>query len=143
MPTFRFFCVICGVDLSGKAGARGSVTECPACRHQVPVPTALNMQAGSAEWPHILPPGILALEVKFPCKSCGSPLRADARWEGRNIFCPVCTDIIQVPAWSQPPGTPTDTRRTKADERLATATLSTEEIAFLSEATPVSPGAAG
>ncbi len=143
MPTTRFYCVICGADLSGKPVARDNVMQCPACRHQVPVPTTLNLQRASAEWPHVLPPGILALEVKFACKSCRSPLRADARWEGRNIFCPVCTEISQVPNWSQESGAAAVTRRNGGDDLLAAATLSTEEIAFLSDATPVSPAAAG
>src|SRR5262245_38158370 len=101
MSTIRFFCVICGTALEGKASAHGDVVECHACARQVPVPGLVKMPGGTVECAPVFPPDVLALEVKFLCTSGRSPLRADARWEGRKVVCPVCKDSTQIPRWSQ------------------------------------------
>jgi hypothetical protein len=48
-----------------------------------------------------LPPGVLALEVKFKCRSCGCKMLIDARWEGHSIDCPKCKRGVEIPYWSR------------------------------------------
>ena len=140
MPTIQFFCVICGTALHAKTDARDDVIECPSCARHVPVPRLLKMQGGDAGCAPVLAPEVLALEVKFLCAACRSPLRADARWEGRDVTCPVCKDTTRIPQWSQSPPRP---RKAAAAPALADAArLSPEEIAFLTQAAPASPAAA-
>src|SRR5471030_1717752 len=90
MPTIRFFCVICGTALQGNTDANDDVIECHSCARQVPVPRLANLPDRTAGCAPAFPPDVLALEVKFLCTACRSPLRADARWEGRHVVCPVC-----------------------------------------------------
>ncbi len=68
------------------------------------------------------------MEVKFLCTSCKSRLGADARWEGRAVICSVCGDRTRVPHWSGF----AHRRRTAETPPAANASLSPEEIAFLS-----------
>ena len=49
----------------------------------------------------VFPQGVLALDVKFLCRSCQNKLRIDARWEGRDITCPECKQTTAVPRWSR------------------------------------------
>ena len=136
MPTIQFFCVICGTALHGKTDAHDDVIECHSCAHQVPVPRLVKMPGRLAGCAAVFPPDVLALEVKFLCTACQSPLRADARWEGRGVICPVCGDKTGVPHWSE------FTQRTRTADFSGTAKLSSEEIEFLSQSVPASPGAA-
>ena len=81
------------------------------------------------------------MEVKFLCTSCQSRLGADARWEGRGVVCPVCGDKTRVPHWSGLPHLPHAAEiapKAKAPG-VAKATLSSEEIAFLSHPAPTNP----
>ena len=145
MPTIRFFCVICGTALQGKTDARDDVIECHSCARQVPVPGLVKMPGRSAGCAPVFPPDVLALEVKFLCAACQSPLRADARWEGREVVCPVCKNSARIPEWSRVAWHPHKTdagRSTKAPELSDAARLSSEEIEFLSHAAPNSSGAA-
>jgi predicted RNA-binding Zn-ribbon protein involved in translation (DUF1610 family) len=65
--------------------------------------------------------GVVELEVKFRCTSCGVKLGIDARCEGRKIQCPKCKCVMQVPIWS-------DQR-----DRASGVTLTADEVAFLSD----------
>jgi DNA-directed RNA polymerase subunit RPC12/RpoP len=91
----------------------------------------------------VFPPEILAMEVKFLCTSCQSRLGADARWEGRGVICPVCGDKTRVPRWSgimrgQPRA---DFAQGAKAAAFSDGKLSSDEIAFLSEPAPTTPGA--
>ena len=145
MPVIRFFCVICGAALQKRSNSRDDVIECPACARQVPVPGLANMPGRATGCAPAFPPDVLALEVKFLCTACQSPLRADARWEGRGIICPVCGDHTRIPRWSndaRPPGKADLSQNVKAPEFSDAVRLSSEEIEFLSQPAHASQGAA-
>jgi len=91
----------------------------------------------------VFPPEVLAMEVKFLCTSCKSRLGADARWEGRGVICPVCGDRTRVPRWSACTLGPrmADGAESAKTMRFSDAKLSSEEIAFLSEAASSPPRA--
>jgi DNA-directed RNA polymerase subunit RPC12/RpoP len=130
MPTIRFFCVICGTALRGTSDALENVIECHGCARHVPVPKPVDVATRGTGCTHAFPTEVLALEVKFLCTACRSPLRADARWEGRSVVCPVCGNKAAVPRWSNAPRWP---RPDEAAPASATAVaLSPEEIEFLS-----------
>jgi len=81
--------------------------------------------------PLSLPAEVIALEVKFLCGSCGTKLRADARWEGLAVRCPVCCATLGIPVWSGAATKDAPKRRTPAEP--ATAILSMAEVEFLAE----------
>jgi DNA-directed RNA polymerase subunit RPC12/RpoP len=83
----------------------------------------------------VLPPEVLAMEVKFLCTSCKRRLGADAHWEGRGVICPVCGDKTRVPQWSGilHGRRPADVVHGTKAVAFSEAKLSSEEIAFLSE----------
>ena len=91
----------------------------------------------------VFPPEILAVEVKFLCTSCQSRLGADARWEGRGVTCPVCGDKTHVPRWSNVSQWPraADVAPGAKTPGIPDASLSSEEIEFLSHPAPANPGA--
>ena len=140
MPTIRFFCVICGTALKRTTDTPTGVVECHSCARHVPVPRLADAPGLSARCAPAFPPEILAVEVKFLCTSCQSRLGADARWEGRGVICPVCGDKTQVPRWSRVSQWPRAEAGAKGTGS-ADATLSSEEIAFLSSPAPTNPGA--
>ena len=143
MPTIRFFCVICGTALEGHTDSSTGVAECHSCARHVPVPHLAQVPALNAASVPAFPPEILAMEVKFLCTSCHSRLGADARWEGRGVMCPVCGDKTRVPRWSRVqhwPHAADSALRAKATG-APDATLSPEEIAFLSHPAPINPAA--
>ena len=142
MPSIRFFCVICGTALKGTTDSPGDVVECHSCGRHVPVPRLANVTGPSAGCAPVLPPEILALEVKFLCTSCQSRLGADARWEGRGVICPVCGDKTRVPQWSNLSQWPFKPEAAQGAKTPGTVKLSSEEIAFLSQPAPIKPGAA-
>ena len=108
------------------AESAGRVIECPACRHVVPVPARLPQPGNSTGCLPLLPPDVLALEVKFACPGCAAKLRIDARLEGEAVDCPKCGQTARVPHWSAPAvGV-----GPRAVDR--TAELSAAEIEFLS-----------
>ena len=119
MSTIRFHCIQCGASLA--TGSRSEhFTKCSECHHVVPVPSLSAVLDGPSEI--AFPNGVLALEMKFLCTSCGAKLGIDARWEGRSIECPKCNRSTEIPRWSQ--------RR-----ELRTApivVLTADEVAFLS-----------
>ncbi len=139
MATIRFFCVICGTALKGTTETLGDVVECDACRRHVPVPKIRDMAVSGTGCAPALPPEVLSLEVKFLCASCRSPLRTDARGEGCSVVCPVCGEGTAIPRWSNA------SRWPRHDEPARTmpgaATLSAEEIEFLSKPAPEAAGA--
>ena len=144
MPTIRFFCVICGTALQGKTDARDDVVECHSCARLVPVPRLAEGPGRAAGCAPVFPPEVLALEVKFLCTECQSPLRADARWEGRRVACPVCGNGTLIPQWSKVPPDPRKAdfvQRANAPGLSDAARLSPDEIDFLSEPSTASPGA--
>ena len=143
MPTIRFFCVICGTALEENTDSSTGVVECHSCARHVPMPHPANVPSPAAACVPVFPPEILAVEVKFLCTSCQSRLGADARWEGRGVVCPVCGDKTRVPRWSGLPHLPHAAEiapKAKAPG-VAKATLSSEEIAFLSHPAPTNPAA--
>lgn len=80
------------------------------------------------------------MEVKFLCTSCQSRLGADARWEGRGVICPVCGDRTCVPRWSGVAEWPRPAQGAGVPG-IPNATLSSEEIAFLTHPAPQNPAA--
>ncbi len=149
MPTIRFFCVICGTALHAPSDSPKNIVECPSCSRSVPVPGPVGLTSRLSHCPPVFPPEVLDLEVKFLCSSCNHRLRADARWEGRSVVCPVCSEKIGVPRWSAglrwaDMGDEAETppvRKASATGGAAALKLSEDEIAFLSEATMANPGA--
>jgi len=141
MPTIRFFCVICGTALEGSTESTTGVAQCHSCAHHVPVPHLADVPELCAAPVPAFPPEVLAMEVKFLCTSCQSRLGADARWEGRGFVCPVCGDKTRVPRWSrvQHWPRPAESALKAKAKRTADATLSPEEIAFLSQPAPINP----
>lgn len=117
MSVYRFFCAICGAALSTPEGSRKRTMECTSCLHVVPVPIPVDMGADLGETMRVFPKGVIALEVKFLCPSCGTKLKIDARWEGRDVACPTCRSVTAVPRWSSHP--------------RPAASLSSEEVNFL------------
>ena len=135
MPTIRFFCIMCGTPLEGTSDSRADVIACPSCAHHVSVPKPADIPCAADGCGPVFPPGVLELSVKFLCTSCQSPLRADARWEGRTVACPVCSDKTVVPRWS---GVARWPRASDAEKKAPGTTgpevvrLSADEIEFLS-----------
>jgi DNA-directed RNA polymerase subunit RPC12/RpoP len=106
MPANHFFCVICGTPLSAELGTDARLMDCPNCRHVVPIPGAADLLKGfSGEMP-VFPRGVLAIEMKFLCSSCGRKLQVDARWQDRAVTCPNCQSNVTVPVWSREPAPP-------------------------------------
>lgn len=91
----------------------------------------------------VFPPDVLELEVKFLCAFCNNRLRADARWEGRSVICPVCSEKTGVPRWSAGFRWSGVNHETDIpDVRPASAPrLSEDEIAFLTDAATAIPEA--
>ena len=156
MPLFRFYCVICGTSMKAPAETTDDIIECPNCARVVPVPRFTSLSGQMTGCGPAFPPEVLDLEVKFLCTACKSRLRADARWEGRGIVCPVCAEKVRVPRWSDvsrwsaapgekpaPAGrVPAPAGRVPASADAAAVSLSREEIEFLSEAAPTRQAAA-
>ena len=153
MPTICFFCVLCGAALQVSSESADDLMECRSCARHVPVPRLANLLGRSRDYLPVLPPEILELTVKFRCTQCSSPLRADARTEGRGVTCPDCEGSTKVPRWSTALAwPPTVSKGSRAAPRpmpamrmpIATeaAPLSVEEIDFLSGQIAKSPGAA-
>ena len=140
MTTIRFFCIICGTVLEGATDSRADVMICKSCAHHVPVPRLADIPCGKDGCGPVFPPGVLELSVKFLCASCQTPLRADARWEGRTFTCPVCSDKVMVPQWSRVARWPQSSDAESGVPKPMTpevVKLSADEIEFLS-ATAVS-----
>ena len=120
MTSAHFFCANCGVGLTVGAESAGRTIECPACHRTVPVPHTMR---GCLP---ILPPEVLALELKFLCAGCGAKLRIDARLEGDTVPCPKCSQATKVPRWSL------SEDATSQPPAGRVVQLSTAEIEFLS-----------
>ena len=118
MSANRFFCNYCGAEHTAGRSRNERLFDCPQCHHVVPVPALADDADASAM--SAFPRGVLALELKFLCSSCGQKLRIDARWEGRAIQCPLCELATDVPRWS------------RLGESAPGIVLTAAEIAFLS-----------
>ena len=147
MPHIRFYCVICGTSMQASAESANDIVECPNCARVVPVPKLTSLSGQMTGCAPVFPPEVLDIEVKFLCTACNNRLRADARWEGRSVICPVCTEKTRVPRWSSvaqwsrlPDGNPPPARGVGASPEAAAVSLSLEEIEFLSQATPPGKG---
>lgn len=125
MSTVSFYCVICGKGLSAPAAYAGSVYECAGCSHSVPVP-GFPGRSGVTSLP-AYPPGILAMDLTFPCDGCDARLVVDARWEGHEVDCPRCKTAVVVPQWSGHETAPS------AAPAAGGVRLTAEEIGFLSD----------
>lgn len=124
MEELRFHCVICGAPLTITANFAGrGVMECPSCLHVVPIPSPVSFPHEKVECSHVLPRGILALDIKILCGNCRTKIRLDARLEGQSVTCPICAKDFRVPMWSRPPA---------AAKSAAATQLSAAEIEFLS-----------
>ena len=144
MATICFFCVICGTALQASSDSPDDLVQCRACARHVPVPRLLNLLSHGREYPPVLPAEVLELSVVFHCTKCQSRLRADARWEGRGMSCPDCGAKALIPRWSDGPLWPPTWKAKRALPKpinLEAATLSAEEIDFLSGQAPRNPGA--
>ncbi|MEO7317491.1 MAG: hypothetical protein ABIZ56_00735 [Chthoniobacteraceae bacterium] len=87
----------------------------------MPIPCPLTFPHEKADCLPVLPPDILAVEIKILCVKCFAKIRVDARLEGYRVNCPVCAAELRVPMWSRP----------AASSRPETTSLSAEEIEFL------------
>lgn len=146
MSTIKFYCVICGTALEMPSDSLHDLVECYACAHYVPVPRPANLRGKFTNCQTVLPSKVLELTVTFDCTECGSRLRTDARWEGRQIRCPDCEKSTSVPRWSTVPSWPSTRRMpvplmAPAIDAKA-AVLSAEEIEFLRGDEPAKPEAA-
>jgi hypothetical protein len=103
MTDLRFHCAICGLQLTAALERAGATIECPACERIVPVPSLWTRPYADAGCLPVLPPDILALEIKFHCNVCRARLQMDARAEGSLITCPRCRAETRVPEWSRVP----------------------------------------
>jgi DNA-directed RNA polymerase subunit RPC12/RpoP len=101
MSTVDFFCAICGMAMTAQSTSDRRLAECPRCAHVVPIPAAVGVAPELSDPMGVLPAGVLALEVKFKCHSCGCKMQIDARWEGRSVECPKCKRGVEVPYWSR------------------------------------------
>ena len=122
MDDFRFHCAICGNSLQITSLFAEGVMECPKCLRVVPIPGPLNFPHETVNSLPVLPPGILAVDLKILCEKCKTKIRLDARLEGYEIRCPNCASEFRVPVWSRP----------AAAARARDSALSAEEIDFLS-----------
>ena len=84
-------------------------------------------------------PGVLSVEVKFPCAQCGARLGMDARDAGATGLCPVCSGKIKCPQISLFVLPPDVVPVRNEDAPRAPIRLTSEEIEFLSqlETTPL------
>ena len=130
MGDFRFYCVICGNSLKVDSGLAGGVMECASCLRVVPIPSPLTFPHEKAGSLPVLPPDILAVEIKILCGKCFAKIRVDARLEGYRVNCPDCAAELRVPMWSRP----------AASSRPEIAPLSAEEIAFLTSSVELASG---
>ena len=133
----KFLCTCCKNRLRADARLEGRSVPCPVCNEKTAVPRWSGAR--------VFPLEVLELEVKFLCISCKSRLRADARLEGCSVGCPVCSEKIEVPRWSGLPDwsrapEKNEPRPLRAGGTRAAVFLTTEEIDFLSEASPPHPG---
>lgn len=122
MDPFCFHCAICGNSLHIPSSIADGVMECPKCLRVVPIPAPLNFPHETVNSLAVLPPDILAVDLKILCKKCQTKIRLDARLEGYEIQCPNCAAEFRVPVWSRP----------AAAARTQVSALSAEEIDFLS-----------
>ena len=133
MDDLRFHCVICGKALEIASGLAAGVMECPACLRVVPIPSPLSFPREKVRCLPVLPPDILAVDIKILCGTCRTKIRLDARLEGSRVTCPICASDVPVPMWSRP-----------SPEQPAprASSLSAAEIEFLSASVePIAGGA--
>ena len=95
--------------------------ECANCLRVVPIPCPLTFPREKADCLPVLPPEILAVEIKILCDKCFAKIRVDARLEGYRVNCPDCATELRVPMWSRP----------AASSRPEITPLSAAEIEFL------------
>ena len=126
MDVLRFHCVICGNPLEIASSLAGAVMECQSCLRVVPIPSLLSFPHEKVSLLPVLPPDILAVEIKILCGKCDSKLRLDARLEGTLVTCPACAAEVRVPLWS----------RSRQSSHAAPTSLSAAEIEFLSATVP-------
>jgi transcription elongation factor Elf1 len=139
MSTVHFYCVHCGSALQSAAESRYDLVKCGACARYVPVPRPSNGPGNFSSYPHVFPPDVLGLLVKFKCAACDGVLHADARYEGQAVICTGCGAHAPVPRWSNTPGWPLPKdaaehgrqRTAQGVGRVAPPMLSPEEIEFL------------
>jgi hypothetical protein len=139
MSTVHFYCVHCGSALQTAAESRYDLVKCGVCARFVPVPRPVNGPGKFASYPHVFPPEVLGLLVKFKCEACQCVLHADARYEGQAVICTGCGAHAPVPRWSSTPGWPlprdaADQARQAAAQRpgrVGAPVLSVDEIEFL------------
>ena len=123
MDEIQFYCIACGASLSAQAEKAGGSCECTRCRRPAPVP-------GRPVSKPLLPPEILAVEIKFLTSCCRSKVRVDASSQGQAFDCPVCKAHAWIPVWSGllAGSAPGEKPAVPAQPRVR---LSAEECAFL------------
>jgi len=139
MSTVHFYCVLCGSALETSSDSRHDLLKCHACSRNVPIPRRTNGAGDFKSYPHVFPPEVLELLVKFPCAVCGTALYADARCEGREVVCSSCGVRTGIPRWSNSPDEPrfaeagaiARMRSANSPARAEAPMLSAEEIDFL------------
>lgn len=149
MSSIQFYCVLCGSALEVPRDAQHDLMKCEACSRNVPVPRRAKGVGNFKCYPHVFPPEVLELLVKFQCSGCGAKLYADARCEGRDVVCADCGVHTRIPIWSNVPDGPKFLDPEKIGRRQVTNTarreapvLSPEEVEFLRGASPGQPEAA-
>lgn len=150
MSTTRFFCIICGTALRTPVDWKHELLQCHSCSCHVPVPRLVDVKGQVTGCLPVFPVEVLELTVKFRCGKCRKRLRVDARWEGRVVACPVCKTGTEVPRWSTMPvwrhsaeaGEETPPPALRSPIIAEAATLSSEEVDFLSAPASRDPAAA-
>jgi hypothetical protein len=150
MSTFQFYCVLCGSALEIPSDSQHDLMKCDACARIVPVPRRAKGVGNFKCYPHVFPPDVLELLIKFQCSGCGSKLYADARCEGREAICSGCGAHTRIPIWSNVPEGPRflepekigPARAAASEARGEVPALSPEELEFLRGARPGQPEAA-
>ncbi|MCX7803857.1 MAG: hypothetical protein N3A38_01575 [Planctomycetota bacterium] len=124
MDQIRFGCVGCGAALAVRAELAGRKIRCPKCGAAVDVPavprqtgTPAGTAVGGAAQPGPLPvqpppsaasSGTLGAAyaakavVRCRCGGCGAALAVRAELAGRNIRCPKCGAVVDVPIAGRP-----------------------------------------
>ena len=150
MSSIQFYCVLCGSALEIPGDSQHDLIKCEACSRIVPVPRRAKGVGNFKCYPHVFPPEVLDLLVKFQCSGCQAKLYADARCEGREVICSGCGAHTRVPIWSNVPDGPRFFEPGKigrapakdSASREKAPVLSAEEVEFLRGATPGQPEAA-
>jgi len=119
MGDIRFLCPECGSKLAIDSKAAGYYVPCPDCGRTI--------QAWQGQ----------ILDIRFQCPACAGRLTVDIAAAGKTTRCPLCREAIGIPEVRSPPrSAPPAVTPPARPVPPAAATLTAEEIAFLSAEPP-------